>query len=919
MRPATPPRLADARNAERRALLHLDVLDPGRDQARDVGQSFEQPGHHHLRGPVLARQRAQRGGHHRRVVGAVVAQHAHQAELRRARGADELLEARLGARHDERALVERQHLAESVVAAHGHYAGGAREQRLELAVEGDRVDALELRRAVHELGLALGLHERPEHQQRRIRQQRIVLVGAQHPVDQPVAVAAAAGGHQQERLVDDLGQARRRAVRRHLARQVAGVDHLLAHGLGQRDAFERIADLRQAVHPDLVVELAQRGQRLLALPLGLEQAGLVHHVAQAEDQARAPLLQHLEGLQQLAAQPDRLLVDDEHVGRELLCGVLDDGGAHRHRLADVEVQVERRVLAVAQLDHAGHAHEVDARAEIEAADDRRAGEDQDRELLVALDQRVRDRPAAAQVAEAEGVVAVDEYAAIVPPGPHGAPPLLLNPIFGCPCGDTQVLTYPAGLAVPAGQHALEGPPTGPCQVEQLPRQTGRQLGLGSVEHWIGPLHVGLAQLAGAVAGVHLVEHSLLARAAVRDIGVGRERAERDAVAARRVDRHLARDESDRQVVDRDRLEAAEIKRRLGIAERPIVRAAIGHDRIDRAPLGAIAPFTVDHVDVMHAQFFPHLFLRTGEQLHQHRGAVESTGEHHQRGHAPILCLYYDSPMSVKKLLDLSGKVALVTGGSRGLGLQIAEALGEMGAKLAITARKKDELDSAVAHLQKQNVHCVSYVSDIGKREAIAPVAEEILKKFGRVDILVNNAGATWGAKAEEHPLDAWDKLVSVNLSGLFTLTQIVASKSMIPAKWGRIVNVASIAGLMGQDQRFAPTAAYTATKHGVVGLTRQLAAEWGVHGITVNAICPGFFPSKMTRATLDKMSAAIVDLTPNRRLGNEEDLKGLAVLLASEAGRHITGQAIAVDGGMTIVCTSPSQGNTRSKFPSSST
>jgi gluconate 5-dehydrogenase len=258
-------------------------------------------------------------------------------------------------------------------------------------------------------------------------------------------------------------------------------------------------------------------------------------------------------------------------------------------------------------------------------------------------------------------------------------------------------------------------------------------------------------------------------------------------------------------------------------------------------------------------------------------------------------------MSVKKLLDLSGKVALVTGGSRGLGLQIAEALGEMGARLVITARKKDELDQAVSHLQKLGVNSAAFVCDIGKREAIAPVAEQVLGKFGKVDILVNNAGATWGAPAESHPLDAWDKLVNVNLSGLFALTQIVARKSMIPAKWGRIINVASVAGLMGQDPRFAATAAYTATKHGVVGLTRQLAAEWGVHGITVNAICPGFFPSKMTRATLETTGKLIQEWTPTRRLGGEEDLKGLAVLLASEASRHITGQAIAVDGGATIV------------------
>jgi len=255
-------------------------------------------------------------------------------------------------------------------------------------------------------------------------------------------------------------------------------------------------------------------------------------------------------------------------------------------------------------------------------------------------------------------------------------------------------------------------------------------------------------------------------------------------------------------------------------------------------------------------------------------------------------------VSVKQLLDLKGKVALVTGGSRGLGLQIAEALAEMGAKIAISARKKDELDQAVSRLGGE---ASAFVCDIGKREAIAPLADAVLKKFGCVDILVNNAGATWGAPAETHPLEAWDKLVNVNLTGAFVLTQIIAKKSMIPARWGRIINVASIAGLMGQDPRFAPTAAYTATKHGLVGLTRQLAAEWGVHGITVNAICPGFFPSKMTQATLETTGAQIREWTPNRRLGNDEDLKGLAVLLASEAGRHITGQAIAVDGGATIV------------------
>jgi gluconate 5-dehydrogenase len=258
-------------------------------------------------------------------------------------------------------------------------------------------------------------------------------------------------------------------------------------------------------------------------------------------------------------------------------------------------------------------------------------------------------------------------------------------------------------------------------------------------------------------------------------------------------------------------------------------------------------------------------------------------------------------MNVRKLLDLGGRAALVTGGSRGLGLQIAEALGEMGARVAITARKKEELDAAVKKLTELKIDSAAFVCDIGKREAIPGLVDAVLAKFGSVDILVNNAGATWGAPAEDHPLEAWDKLVNVNMTGAFLLSQAIAKKSMIPARWGRIINVASVAGLMGQDPRFAPTAAYTATKHGVVGLTRQLAVEWGVYGITVNAICPGFFPSKMTKATLATVGEKVRDLTPTRRLGNDEDLKGLAVLLASEASRHITGQAIAVDGGAVMV------------------
>jgi len=258
-------------------------------------------------------------------------------------------------------------------------------------------------------------------------------------------------------------------------------------------------------------------------------------------------------------------------------------------------------------------------------------------------------------------------------------------------------------------------------------------------------------------------------------------------------------------------------------------------------------------------------------------------------------------MHVRELFDLRGRVALVTGGSRGLGHQIAEALGEAGARIAITARKRPELEQACERLAAQGIEATPWACDLGRREEVLPLVDSVLEACGRVDILVNNAGATWGAPAEDHPLEAWDKLVALNLTANFLLSQAIAKRSMIPARWGRIVNVASIAGLTASDPRYVRTAAYNATKHGVVGLTRQLAAEWGEHGITVNAICPGFFPSRMTRATLASAGEEIRRATPTRRLGGEDDLKGLALLLSSEAGRHITGQAIAVDGGASIV------------------
>jgi gluconate 5-dehydrogenase len=257
--------------------------------------------------------------------------------------------------------------------------------------------------------------------------------------------------------------------------------------------------------------------------------------------------------------------------------------------------------------------------------------------------------------------------------------------------------------------------------------------------------------------------------------------------------------------------------------------------------------------------------------------------------------------TVKQLFDLTGQTALVTGGSRGLGLQMAHALGEAGARLMLSSRKADDLQEAVAELKAAGIEADFIAADCGKEEDIRRLAQETVKKMGRIDILVNNAGATWGAAAEVHPVSAWDKVMNLNVRGYFILAQEVANLSMIPNGRGRILNVASIAGLAGNPPEMQ-TIAYNTSKGAVVNFTKALAGEWGQHGITVNAICPGFFPSKMTYGLLEKMGAdRMASHAPLRRLGDDEDLKGLTLLYASEAGKHITGQWLAVDGGVSAI------------------
>ena len=257
--------------------------------------------------------------------------------------------------------------------------------------------------------------------------------------------------------------------------------------------------------------------------------------------------------------------------------------------------------------------------------------------------------------------------------------------------------------------------------------------------------------------------------------------------------------------------------------------------------------------------------------------------------------------TIQQLFDLKGKTALVTGGSRGLGLQMAQALGEAGAKVMLSSRKAEDLIESAAVLKAAGIDVDWIAADCSKEADIRALADETILRFGHVDILVNNAGAAWGAPAEDHPVEAWDKVMNLNVRGYFILSQHIAKHSMIPRKSGRIINVASIAGL-GGNPRGMQTIAYNTSKGAVINFTRALACEWGVSNITVNAICPGFFPSRMTVGTLKALGEEkLAAHAPLGRLGDDEDLKGLCVLYASDAGKHITGQWLAVDGGVSVV------------------
>jgi gluconate 5-dehydrogenase len=254
--------------------------------------------------------------------------------------------------------------------------------------------------------------------------------------------------------------------------------------------------------------------------------------------------------------------------------------------------------------------------------------------------------------------------------------------------------------------------------------------------------------------------------------------------------------------------------------------------------------------------------------------------------------------NISELFALTGRTAIVTGGSRGIGKEMAEGLAEAGANLMLCARRAEWLDETVNEFRAKDYSVAGRICDVSKPEEVQAVVDAAVSNFGRVDILINNAGVSWGEVPEEMPLEKWKFVLDVNLTGCFLFAQS-AGRQMLKQKRGSIINISSISGITSSAN--GPYyAGYAASKAGLIGLTRELAASWGRRGVRVNAIAPGFFHSRLADAVIDIYETVIQENSPIPRVGEEGELKGVAVFLASDASSYITGQTIVVDGGMTV-------------------
>jgi gluconate 5-dehydrogenase len=256
-------------------------------------------------------------------------------------------------------------------------------------------------------------------------------------------------------------------------------------------------------------------------------------------------------------------------------------------------------------------------------------------------------------------------------------------------------------------------------------------------------------------------------------------------------------------------------------------------------------------------------------------------------------------MHIRELFDLTGTVALVTGGSRGLGLEIAHGLGEAGAAVVVTARRETWLGPAADELRAAGIECLALPCDVAQADQVAAMVGAALERFGRLDVLVNNAGVSWGAPAESMPVEKWRDVFETNVTGTFLMSQQVGREMIRGGRGGSIVNIASIAGLAGTPAEVLDAVGYSASKGAMIGFTRDLAVKWARHGIRVNAVAPGFFETRMSKPVLERGRERIEQLTPLGRVGAPGELKGVVVFLASAAAAYVTGQVLAVDGGLT--------------------
>jgi gluconate 5-dehydrogenase len=254
--------------------------------------------------------------------------------------------------------------------------------------------------------------------------------------------------------------------------------------------------------------------------------------------------------------------------------------------------------------------------------------------------------------------------------------------------------------------------------------------------------------------------------------------------------------------------------------------------------------------------------------------------------------------NIHDLFSLAGRVAIVTGASRGLGKEAAEGLAEAGAKVVLAARRAQWLDPTVREFEDRGLDVLGQICDIANEEQTQALVAATLARYGSVDILVNNAGISRGAPYEEMPLDAWRKVLETNVIGTQLMTRAVLP-SMRAQGYGKIVNIASIMGLIGVPKDVLEASSYTASKGALLALTRELAVNYAPHGIRVNALAPGFFPTRLSAGVVEHASDRIKSITPLGRLGEAGELKGAVVFLAAPASDYITGQIVAIDGGMT--------------------